>query len=164
MLVVADTSPINDRILMQHETLLSALYTHVVIPSAVWQELQDPETPPAVRTWVANPPIWFAIRPLQHVLPATEMPDLGDGEREAIVLAQELHADLLLMDEGDGRREAQRRTLMVMGTLGVLERAAIRGLTDLPAALARLQGTTFRARQDLSQALLDRDAARKRQG
>ena len=49
MLVVADTSPINYLILTQHELLLPALYTHVVIPPAVQQELQDPETPLEVR-------------------------------------------------------------------------------------------------------------------
>ena len=46
------------------------------------------------------------------------MPDLGDGEREVIVLAQELPADIVLIDEGDGRREAQGRGLIVTGTLG----------------------------------------------
>src|SRR5262245_50747673 len=60
------------------------------------------------------------------------------------IIIQDLTPSTLLIDESDGRREAQRRTLMVTGTLGVLERAAIRGLTDLPSALARLQGTTFR--------------------
>ncbi len=47
------------------------------------------------------------------------------------------------------------------GTLGVLERAAIRRLIDLPRVLARLQTTTFRARAALFQELLARDAARK---
>ena len=92
------------------------------------------------------------------------MPDLGDGEREAIVLAQELHAEIVFIDEGGGRREAQRRVLTMTGTLGVLERAAIQGLIDLPRALARLQTTTFRARPELFQDLLARDAARKRHG
>jgi predicted nucleic acid-binding protein len=163
MLAVADTSPINYLLLIQCETLLPALYTRVVIPSAVWHELQDPDTPSTVRAWVAHPPAWFAVQPLQYELPATEMPDLGDGEREAIVLAQELHADIVLIDEGDGRREAQRRALTMTGTLGVLERAAIRGLIDLPRVLARLQSTTFRARPELFQDLLARDAARKQQ-
>jgi Predicted nucleic acid-binding protein, contains PIN domain len=163
MLVVADTSPINYLILIQHELLLPALYTHVVVPPAVQHELQDPETPLAIRVWIVHPPAWFEIRPTRHSLPVTEMPDLGDGEREAIVLAQELQADFLLIDEEDGRREAHSRALTVTGTLGVLERAAIRGLIDLPTALTRLQATTFRARPALFQDLLARDAARKRQ-
>ena len=50
-----------------------------------------------------------------------------------------------------------------MGTVGILERAAIRGLVDLPEALARLQRTNFRIRQDVIEALLIRDAERKRQ-
>jgi predicted nucleic acid-binding protein len=52
---VADTSPINYLILIQHETLLPALYTHVVIPPAVQRELQDLETPTVVRAWAAHP-------------------------------------------------------------------------------------------------------------
>jgi predicted nucleic acid-binding protein len=163
MLVVADTSPINYLILIQHETLLPALYTHVVIPPAVQRELQDVETPTVVRAWVAHPPSWFEVRTLQHPEETRALAYLGAGEREAMVLAHELQADLLLIDEDSGRREAHSRALTVTGTLGVLERAAVRGLIDLPSALARLQTTTFRVKHELIQNLLTRDAARKRQ-
>jgi len=161
MLAVADTSPINYLLLIQCETVLPVLYARVVIPLAVWHELQDPDTPALVRAWVAQPPAWFAIQPLQQALPATAMPDLGAGEREAIALAQELSADIVLIDEGDGRREAHDCGLHVTGTFGVLERGAIRGLIDLPTALARLRATTFRARNELYQDVLARYAARK---
>jgi predicted nucleic acid-binding protein len=88
---------------------------------------------------------------------------LGEGEREAIVLAEQHRPDvLLLMDEGKGRREAQRRNLRITGTLGVLNDAASRGWVDLPSAFERLQQTTFRASSSLLQSLLDRDAKRKR--
>ena len=76
MLAVADTSPINYLLLIQCETVLPVLYARVVIPLAVWHELQDPDTPALVRAWVAQPPAWFAIQPLQQALPATAMPDL----------------------------------------------------------------------------------------
>lgn len=163
MLVVADTSPINYLILIQHETLLPTLYTHVVIPPAVQRELQDLETPMIVRAWVAHPPSWFEVRPLQHPEETRTLAHLGAGEGEAIVLAHELHADFLLIDEDSGRREAHSRALTVTGTLGVLERAAVRGLIDLPSALARLQTTTFRVKHELIQNLLARDATRKSQ-
>ena len=52
MLIVADTSPINYLILLRHETLLSRFYDRVVIPPAVYGELQHPRTPPAV---IASP-------------------------------------------------------------------------------------------------------------
>jgi len=83
-------------------------------------------------------------------------------EREAILLAHELQADFLLIDEEDGRQVARSRALTVTGTLGVLERAAERGLIDLPRTLARLVTTTFRVRDELIQGMLTRDAARKR--
>lgn len=163
MLVVADTSPINYLILIQHERLLPTLYTQVIIPPAVRRELEDPETPEPVRTWVAQPPAWFETRASEQLLAAaTAFPALGAGEREAIVLAEELQADFLLIDERDGRRAARNRALTVIGTLGVLEEAATRGLIDLPAALTRLQATTFYAPLALLQELLARDAARKK--
>lgn len=163
MLVVADTSPINYLILIQHELLLPTLYTQVIIPPAVLRELEDPETPGAVRTWVAHRPAWFEVRTPQRPLAEAAFPALGAGEREAIVVAEEVQADFVLIDERDGRRVARSRALAVVGTLGVLEEAAIRGLLDLPRALARLQATTFYASPALFEELLARDAARKRQ-
>ena len=162
MRVVADTSPINYLILIQQELLLPVLYTQVIIPPAVLQELQDPETPEAVRTWVAHPPVWFEV----HALPplaSDVLPALGAGEREAIVLAEAIQADFVLIDERDGRRAARSRDLAVTGTLGILEEAAVRSLIDLPSVLAQLQATTFYASAALFEELLARDAARKGQ-
>jgi predicted nucleic acid-binding protein len=69
---------------------------------------------------------------------------LDPGEREAIQLASELSADLLLMDDREGRSFALRCQLPVTGTLGVLERADVVGLlSDLPSTLARLEASGF---------------------
>jgi predicted nucleic acid-binding protein len=163
MLVVADTSPINYLVLIQHDAILPVLYERVVIPPAVLVDLQRPRTPEAVRTWVARPPTWFEVQEPRQPLNAQRYRKLGAGEREAIALAQQLHAHLLLIDDADGREEAELRVLVAIGTLGILENAAIQGLIDLPGALARLQATTFHARAELFQALLARDAARRRQ-
>ena len=161
MLVVADTSPLNYLVLIQQDTLLPTLYERVMIPPAVHEELQRPRTPPAVRQWVAHPPAWLTVQPPQQSLSRQQFPRLRNGELEAIPLAQELHADRLLMDERGGRRVARGRGLIVLGTIGVLETAAIRGLIDLPSVLAQLQATTFYASQRLYDEVLARDAARK---
>jgi predicted nucleic acid-binding protein len=108
------------------------LYTQVIIPPAVLRELEGPETPAAVRTWVAHRPAWFEVCAPQQPLAETAFPALGAGEHEAIVVAEEVQADFVLIDERDGRRVARSRALAVIGTLGVLEEAAIRGLIDLP--------------------------------
>jgi len=134
MLVVADTSPLNYLVWIQQDTLLPILYDRVVIPPAVYEELQRPETPHVVRQWVAHPPGWLTIQPPQQPLSGQLLLRLDDGELEAIPLARELHADRLLIDERGGRRVARARGLIVIGTLGVLETAAIRGLIDLPRA------------------------------
>jgi len=72
-------------------------------------------------------------------------------------------ADQLLIDEADARREAARRNLAFMGTLGVLRIAARLDLIDLPSDLTRLQQTTFYVDPDVINSLLLEDAARKRQ-
>jgi predicted nucleic acid-binding protein len=79
-------------------------------------------------------------------------------------LAQELHADLVLIDERNAHAEATRRGFATFGTLRILELAAERGLLDLPTALAHLATTTFYMDAAMVQDLLARDAARKRQG
>jgi len=87
---------------------------------------------------------------------------LESGEQEAIVLAQELHADILLVDDGKARDLAIQRGLRAMGTVGVLEQAAARGLVDLPEVLTRLLTTNFRILRTIINDALTRDAERKR--
>jgi predicted nucleic acid-binding protein len=86
---------------------------------------------------------------------------LDAGEREAIALAQEVQADQLLLDDADARREAARRSLPFIGTLGVLREAARREFLDLHAVLAQLQETSFYVHPALIQSLLDEEARRK---
>jgi predicted nucleic acid-binding protein len=162
MLAVADTSPINYLVLLEHTALLPMLYTRVVLPPAVVLELRDSEAPEMVHGWATALPPWCEVRRPVSLEGTEGLAHLGGGEREAIVLAQELRADVLLIDEKDGRHAALSCALTVTGTLGVLERAAERGLIDLPSTLTRLLTTTFRVRDELLQAMLSRDAARKR--
>ena len=102
-----------------------------------------------------------------HIRPSSLLPDavllqLDPGEREAILLAQELQADLVLVDDQDARAEATRRALTTMGTLRVFELAAERGLVDLPMLLTQLRAARFYMTQEMVQELLARDAARKK--
>jgi predicted nucleic acid-binding protein len=92
-----------------------------------------------------------------HSIPDADLSDLDPGERDAILLALESGVDTLLMDEAEGRREAQRRRLRVAGTVAVLEKAAGRGLTDFRAALQRLDQTSFRLSPALREEFLRRN-------
>ena len=122
MLVISNNSPIRYLILLDCIHLLPVLFSRVTIPTEVQAELQHPRTPAVVRAWIAAPPAWVDIRQVSGTLEADLLP-LDGGEQEAILLAQELHADLVLLDDREARKAAIRRALRVMGTIGVLEQA-----------------------------------------
>ena len=161
MIVIADTSPINYLVIIQQADLLPHLFGQVFIPPAVWDELNDPDTPAPVRAWLSQCPSWLQVQPLRSP-PDVQLDDLDEGEREAIALAEELHADEILIDELSARKEAARRKLSFIGTLGILRRAAQLDLIDLPSALTNLQQTTFYVSADLIQSLLEEEAQRRK--
>lgn len=159
MIVVADTSPINYLVLIGHIEILEYFYDQVIIPAAVWMELQDANTPDPVRRWALALPPWMEVRSLT-IAPDPSLDFLDTGEREAIALALELHADRLIADETLARQEAVRRGLNVIGTLGILRNGAGAHLLELPEALRRLQETTFYVAPELIQFLLNEDSSR----
>jgi predicted nucleic acid-binding protein len=140
IVVVADTSPLIALLNIRHAEVLPTLFVQVIIPPAVASELAAPARPQVVRDFVAAPPVWLRIRRPAMI---EEIPDLHPGEREALSLAIELHADLVLIDERKAYREAVHRKLNAIGTIRILERAAAEGLLDLKDAFARLKQTDF---------------------
>ena len=142
MIVVADTTPVNYLILIEEIDLLPKLYGRVVIPRAVSEELMRPRAPIRVQEWINKPPDWLEV--LSPTVAAdAALAKLDAGERDVIALAEELSADQLIVDELLGRREAERRSLPVIGTVGVLREAAELGLLDLRSAFERLRQTSF---------------------
>jgi predicted nucleic acid-binding protein len=109
------------------------------------QELGHASAPPPVRAWLRSVSDWIDVRAIATA-PDSELADLDMGEREAIQLAEEQHADLLLIDERKGRERAKLRGLKTTGTLGVLLSAGELHLIDPEIAYRRLVAeTTFRA-------------------
>lgn len=143
MIVVADTTPINYLILIEQIDVLPKLYGRVVIPQAVCEELLRPRAPAPVRAWMLQPPDWLDVRTPNAISDDPALAKLDAGERDAILLAEELAADQLIVDEILGRREAERRSLPVIGTIGVLREAAELGFLDLRNAFERLRQTSF---------------------
>lgn len=153
MIVVADTSPINYLILIQEVDILPKMYGRVVIPETVRKELVRASAPQLVRSLINKLPNWLEVRsPL--AVPDSSLAKLDAGERDAITLATELHVDRLIVDEREGRREAERRGIPVIGTLGVLREAAILKLLDIRVAIERLQTTSFYVAPEVLASLL----------
>jgi predicted nucleic acid-binding protein len=159
VIVLSDTSPLNYLVLIGHVDVLPILFGEVVVPKGVSDELQRSGAPEAVRLWVASRPTWLVIRTPSRTDDSIE---LGMGEVEAISLAMELHADLLLMDDRLGRRAAESRGLSVAGTINVLEAAAERDLLDLPVAVAKLRHTNFHISEQILANALAADVERRR--
>src|SRR5262245_2485000 len=158
--IICNTTPINYLVLIDHIAVLHQLYTRDIIPQAVSGELQEEGTPAKVKAWVVTHPEWLEVRTVSGPLDAS-LDFLDVGEREAILLATELEADALIIDEPAGREAAKRQGLRVIGTLRVLYDAAAAGLCDLVQAYERLQHTTFRAHPDLYKMFLDMHAQRR---
>lgn len=126
MIVVSDTSPLTALLTVEQAELLVRLFGDVVIPVAVSAELLRSHD---------RLPIWLRVESLREPTQAWIYAATVDrGEAEAIALARELKADLLLMDERKGRRLAREEGVAVLGPLGVVLLAKRRGL--IPSARA----------------------------
>ncbi|HAB17719.1 MAG TPA: DUF3368 domain-containing protein [Verrucomicrobiota bacterium] len=154
-LVVADTGPLRYLVVIQAIECLPTLFARVIVPPAVVSELTHPRAPVAARQWAQGLPSWLEV---QRPNRAHQADLLDPGEAEAIGLALQLQA-MVLLDEREARREAVQLGLSVMGTVGILERAAERGLLDLEAAFARLTATNYR----IDRGYLDEALQRSRQ-
>lgn len=151
MIVVSDTSPINYLILIEEIDLLPQLFGQIIVPQAVLDELQKTGTPEQVKNRIDLRPVWLKA----HNATAIEQTImLGAGEREAISLAKELNADLVLIDDKKARKLALERGLKVAGTINILDSASKRGLVELAEAVQKLKQTNFRVAPDLLAELL----------
>jgi predicted nucleic acid-binding protein len=126
MTAVADTSPLCYMILIEEVGLLQDLFHQVLVPTAVLAELLHEGAPVAVRGWAANLPPWVSARE-NPVRSTVGLEKLQAGEQAAILLAELISAELVLLDEKSARRVAAKRGLRIAGTLGILGEAAARG-------------------------------------
>jgi len=121
-LVVCNATPIISLSLIGQLALLEKLYSNVVIPPAVVSEvLAGGRKHIGVSEFQQAD--WLEQRPLIDPRRADLLVDLDRGEAEVIALAQELNADLVIIDERLGRWHGQRLGLSITGTLGVLLKA-----------------------------------------
>ena len=127
MIVVSDTTPISELAKINRLTLLRDVYQRVIIPKEVYDEVMaGPGAIPAAvqaASWIDV----VTVRDSHGVLAVHVATRLGLGECAALILAEELGAQRLLIDDRAGRREAKARGLPVTGTIGTLLVAKQRG-------------------------------------
>lgn len=148
IVVVSDTSAITSLLLIGRIDILESLYGEILIPPAVEKELQ--------RFHVVLPaPI--QVRPVQpDVMLEKRLGVLDEGEAQAITLAEQLSADLLIIDEKQGRAIAHQAGLRYMGLVGLLIEAKHKGIVPELKSLfdQLLQNAGFRLSPALYEMIL----------
>lgn len=153
MKVVVNATPLIALSLINQQELLNELFDEVLVPSAVYQEvvIQGAGQPGAAElasiTWiqVQAPSTSSTIEPL--------LLGLDTGELQVLLLAQEVQADWVLVDERLGRRIARAMNLPVKGTVGIMLAACEVGLLSKTQALEALGQLTQRGIRISSQVI-----------
>lgn len=156
-IVVTDAGPLIGLARIKQLILLQKLYGELLIPPKVREELRLSSHKPGSRTiaevirtgWIRCIPVYSQnrINVLCHTVDA--------GEAEAIQLAIEQHADLLLIDDPKGRKAAKNQGVTIMGTGGILIVAKKAGVLDeVGPVLTALTHAGYRLSSALCQRIL----------
>lgn len=127
-------------------SILRELFKDIFIPLAVKREVFREEEPPA----------WIKCQEISQPLASKVLEgSLEAGEREAICLYEELEADLLVIDDLEGRRVAERLGAKITGTLGILLLAKEKGIIDkVEPFLKKIVEDGFRISENLYESIL----------
>lgn len=141
MPVVSNTSPISNLAIIGHLDLIREQLGSIIIPPAVRSELQrhpDGAARTAIEKAITDG--WLCVKPIAGKVPGELAENLDLGEAEALTLAIELKASLVLLDESSARQHAGSLGLSFTGVLGILRHAKQTGrIASLSDPIARLR-------------------------
>ena len=128
-IIVSNTTPIITLLGLSCLNLLKYLYQKIMIPQAVWQEVEEGKHKSFYADLTSFD--WIEVKTVQNQQAlGFVMNELDKGEAETIVLAKEIGADLVIIDEKLGRNYATLQGLICTGTLGILLKAKENGLIE----------------------------------
>lgn len=142
-LVVSDTSPLLNLALIDRLTLLESQFSSLTVPTQVWDELVAGEAGVDALRELRDTGFLTLVEVERSNLFTEIFYELDLGETAAICHAIEYDADLILLDEKDGRRVARRHNLTITGVIGILLRGANDGEIELRTELDALREAGF---------------------
>lgn len=142
-LVVADTSPLLNLALIERLELLESQFSGITVPNQVWGEIADGKQGVEALRELREKGFLTIVDVEQSDLFVEIFHELDLGETAAICYAIEKDADLVLIDEADGRRVARRHDLRITGVIGILLKAATTGDVELKTELDALREAGF---------------------
>ncbi|MFV0606949.1 MAG: hypothetical protein ACK5NK_14035 [Niabella sp.] len=119
--IVSNTTPIISLLKIGKFEVLKEMYDEIIIPEGVYEEVEVGKNKGFYTDLSALS--WIKIEKIQNQKSLSYFLDLDNGEAEAIVLATEKEADLIILDEAMGRFYAKHAGLRVTGTIGILIKA-----------------------------------------
>ena len=153
-IIIADSSPLIGLAKIGQLDLLPLLARRVMVPPAVWKEVVDPRMKASGAGEVAQRK-WIEIVTPEPASVAPLLILLGEGEAEAIALAQREKSAVLLLDDLRARKIAARLNLRRMGTVALLGQAKRAGLVKkLKPSLDALLDCGIYVRKELIEAAL----------
>jgi hypothetical protein len=153
-LVVSDTSPLLNLALIDRLALLRNQFSDVTVPRRVWNEITEGKEGLEPLRELRDDNFLSIVEAERSNLFVEVFHDLDLGETAAICYAVEHDADLVLLDERDGRRVARRHELEVTGVIGILLRGAKTGEVELEQELDALREVGFWISDDLYEQIL----------
>jgi len=126
--IVSNTTPIITLLTISKLELLQQIYGKIIIPKGVYEEIEQGKD--KVFYTDLSKLEWITIKSIKDREPIKYLRDLDKGEAEVIVLANEIKADLVIIDERLGREFAEYFNLKVTGTIGVLLKAKELGFIE----------------------------------
>ena len=147
MMVIADSTCFISLSRISKFDLLKELFGEIIVPQAVFDEvvLVGRNRPGQNELRDAG---WVKVKTIRDKLAVEALAtDLGRGEAEVIVLAREIEANLVVLDDGKARRKAKAMGLEVTGTIGLLFYAAEDGRIRFIPAFESLLASGFRLKK-----------------
>lgn len=134
--VIVNSTPLIILSRINHLSILKELYEEIIIPQAVFNEVTNKED--FVCRQILKNLNWIKIFECQNPDRRMYQAKLHAGEVEVMILAQELKADLLILDDNAAKKTAKFLGLNVTGTLGVLLKAKRENLIEAIFPLLKL--------------------------
>ena len=156
MIVVANTTPLIGLASIQRFDALNQIFGEIIIAQAVFDEIMNTGGRKKTAQHEVSTSTWLQVRSIQDRLAVEVLLDELDlGEAETIVLAREINADWVIMDEKKGRQKLTQMGFNKIGTLGVLIQAKEIGLlSSIKPELEKLQKNGFSLSQTVIESVL----------
>jgi predicted nucleic acid-binding protein len=156
MIVVANTTPLIGPASIQRFDVLNGVFGEIAISQAVFEEIMQAASGKKIAQHEVSTSTWLHVIPVQDRLAVDVLLDELDlGEAETIVLAREINADWVVMDEKKGRQKLAQMGLNKIGTLGILIKAKEIGLlASIKPELEKLQENGFSVSQTVIETVL----------